>query len=377
MGFVKFNERVLANTGKKRILSLDGGGIRGLMTVQLLKEIELIIRQRTHNPDAKIRDYFDLVGGTSTGAILAGAISIGKTADELHDIYSEVGKEIFKTSFFRHGIFRAKFATKPINAALTKHFGEKTMEDIAHEGIGLAIVTKRADTGSVWVVDNNPNGKYFNYADGPNKDYKLKQIIRASTAAPMYFDSEEIKISASQMGRFVDGAVSPHNNPAFQLFMLSTIKGYEYHWQTGDENLFILSLGTGSWSKRCKNVNNKFKFNLSAKDAVTSILSIMDDNAELNQLMMQWLGTATGVVDDVDSLVGNLQAETLAEKSLFSYMRYNPQLDKDWLAEALSLHYSENEIQTVRKMDSIDSMEMLTEIGRAYAKHIMHAEHIL
>jgi len=376
MSFEKFNSRILNKSGKKRILALDGGGIRGLMTVQMLKELESVIQQKTNNPNAKIRDYFDLIGGTSTGAILAGAIAIGKTADELHDIYTDVGKGIFKPSFFRRGFFRAKFATKPINDALNKHFQDKTMEDIAHEGVGLAIVTKRADTCSVWVIDNNPNGKYFNYADGPNKDYQLKQIIRASTAAPMYFDSEEIKISESQMGRFVDGGVSPHNNPAFQLFMLSTIKGYKYEWETGDDNLFILSLGTGSWSKRCKNVNNKFKLNLAAKDAVSSVLSIMDDTTELNQLMMQWLGTPTGAVDDIDRIVGNLKHETLTAKSLFTYMRYDPLLEQKWLTENLKLDYSNKQIQNLRKMDSIKTMDMLIEVGTKYAKQVIKAEHI-
>ncbi len=378
MAYEKYRERVLGKQGKKRILALDGGGIRGLMTVQLLKKLEIIIREKTGNPDALLRDYFDLIGGTSTGAILAGAIAIGKTAEELDEIYCDVGQKIFKRSLFRFGIFRAKFETLAINNALHEHFGDMTMEDTTNEGVGLAIISKRIDTGSVWVTDNNPDGKYYNYEHGPNKDYILRQIIRASTAAPMYFSPEKIKITKDQEGEFVDGGVSPHNNPALQLFLLATVKGYRYNWEKGEDKMFILSLGTGSWSKNAEDVNNRYKFNMSAKDAVSSLLSIMDDSDELNQQLLQLMGKSTGAVGDIDSVVGNLCDEMLAAEPMFSYMRYDPKIEKNWLAEELGLsHYTAKDIRNVKKMDATHTTKMLKEIGKAYADKMIKAEHIV
>ncbi len=85
----------LSSSGPKRILALDGGGIRGALTVGFLKRIEQILRERHGRPDLLLCDYFDLIGGTSTGAIIAAALSIGMSADEVTRSYLEFGGEVF------------------------------------------------------------------------------------------------------------------------------------------------------------------------------------------------------------------------------------------------------------------------------------------
>ncbi len=74
--------------GPKKILSLDGGGIRGALTLGYLKKIEDILKDRNPDkPDFRLCDYFDLIGGTSTGAIIAASLAIGKTVDEIKTLY--------------------------------------------------------------------------------------------------------------------------------------------------------------------------------------------------------------------------------------------------------------------------------------------------
>ncbi|CAA6827194.1 MAG: Patatin [uncultured Thiotrichaceae bacterium] len=377
MDYTKYRENVLSK-GKKRILALDGGGIRGLFTVQLLKRLESIIRERTNDPNALLRDYFHLVGGTSTGAIIAGAIATGKTADELDTIYRDLGQSIFKSNPLRFGLFRSKFDSAPINAALDAHFDDMLIRDTTELGIGLSVVGKRMDTGSSWVVDNNPDGKYFSPEKGNNGNYSLKQVIRASTAAPVYFDPEYIPISDTQMGKFVDGGVSPHNNPALQMFMLATMKGYKYNWDKGEDNLFILSLGTGNWANKIPVHPDKFSLFHSAKNAILAVLSVMDDNQELNQCMMQWFGKATGPVRDIDRVIGNLESELLCDVPLFSYMRYDAMIDRSWLARELGItHFSDQQIERMRAMDALDTMDLLSEMGQKYAEKLIKPEHIL
>ena len=75
-------ERLTA-AGPKRILALDGGGIRGALTLGCLERIEAILRQRHRRPDLRLCEYFDLIGGTSTGAIIAAALAIGLGAFNL------------------------------------------------------------------------------------------------------------------------------------------------------------------------------------------------------------------------------------------------------------------------------------------------------
>jgi uncharacterized protein len=78
-------DRHLFGPGPKRILALDGGGVRGVIAVAFLERIEAVIGKQTGG-DIRLCDWFDLIGGTSTGAIIAGALAFGKTTAELKDI---------------------------------------------------------------------------------------------------------------------------------------------------------------------------------------------------------------------------------------------------------------------------------------------------
>jgi hypothetical protein len=89
---------------------------------------------------------------------------------------------------------------------------------------GLCVVSKRMDTGSPWILSNNPRAPYWNTVASDaavgqkgytgNQHYKLANLVRASTAAPFYFDPEWLPIIDGEApGLFVDGGVTPHNNP--------------------------------------------------------------------------------------------------------------------------------------------------------------------
>lgn len=76
------------NAGPKRILALDGGGIRGILTLEYLAAIETQLRERYKNNDLLLCDYFDLIGGTSTGSIIAAGLALGFSVDELFSFLS-------------------------------------------------------------------------------------------------------------------------------------------------------------------------------------------------------------------------------------------------------------------------------------------------
>ena len=378
MSYEKFRERVLAKDGKlKRILAVDGGGIRGLITVQFLKRIEKIIREKTGDDNALLKDYFHLVGGTSTGSVIAALVAIGKTADEMDTMYRTLGTDVFKPDITRMGIFRSKYSSKKIADALQAELNDMTMEDVAELGIGYCAVTKRLDTSSAWPIDNNPEGTYFNKPGAyPNKDYLLRQIIRASTAAPTYFDPELIEVEPGKPGLFVDGGVSPHNDPAFQLYMLATIAGYGYNWETGDDKIFVLSLGTGCWATQLDNVEKDAK-DPAFKNGLTSLASLMNDSRELNELVMQWIGKPTGPVEPIDSVVGDLANELMADRALCSYMRYNIRIEKDWLANELGLDYPEEMVKNLRDLGEIKMLDEFAKLGQVYAEKKINPEEIL
>src|SRR5688572_28145857 len=92
--------------GLKRILALDGGGVRGILTLGYLARIEKILRQRSGgDPAFRLSDYFDLIGGTSTGSIIAAALPLGFTVEELRALYMSLAKEIFKKPIWRFGLY--------------------------------------------------------------------------------------------------------------------------------------------------------------------------------------------------------------------------------------------------------------------------------
>ncbi|MFM1892030.1 MAG: hypothetical protein RLZ44_1107 [Pseudomonadota bacterium] len=370
-------EQHLFDPGPKRILALDGGGIRGILTLQILRRIETLLRARSgRGEDFRLCDYFDLIGGTSTGAIIAAGLAVGLSVDELEDMYKALGNDIFQDDYLRWGIFRPKFSAKPLRTALEATFGDIRLGDPAIR-TSLAVMLKRLDTGSPWVLHNNPKGRYFQKRPGgkgvANRDYLLRDVVRASTAAPHYFEPEMITVAEDAAGHqvqgaFVDGGVSPHNNPALQLLLLATLKGYGLHWSTGADQLLLVSLGTGRW-EMAEDPAALGKA-MDIKLAMQSLASLMDDALALNELLLQWLsGSATA--RPIDREVGDLAGDVLGGGAPWlSYHRYNAVLSADWLQQHVGLALTPKELDKLQQMDEPKNMGLLVKIGKAAAKQV-------
>jgi patatin-like phospholipase/acyl hydrolase len=87
-------QKRLSALGPKRILALDGGGIRGAITLGFLVQLEKHLRKRHDNPNLLLRDYFDLIGGTSTGSIIAASLAIGMNTTDILTEYEKMGDQI-------------------------------------------------------------------------------------------------------------------------------------------------------------------------------------------------------------------------------------------------------------------------------------------
>ncbi len=357
----------LFGPGPKRILALDGGGIRGILTLQLLRRIEKLVRARTGNNSAVLSDYFDLIGGTSTGAIIACALALGWPVERIEKVYRKLGNSIFESSFFRQGLLRPKFSAEPVKQALKEEIGDIRLGGPELK-TGFAVVVKRMDTGSPWVIHNNPRGRFFEQVPGsnstPNKDYLLRDVVRASTAAPTYFEPEKIRVADDMEGAFVDGGVSPHNSPALQLLMFATLEGYELRWSTGADRLLIVSLGTGTKTLR---LEPEDVMNMKAVDlGVRGLSSLMDDAGALNELLLQWMSSSETAIE-IDSEIGDLRGEILGGgKPLLTYLRYDVRFDDAWLRDKLS----PEQLASIAEMDRPENLDKLVEIGKAAADRI-------
>ncbi len=367
----------LFGPGPKRILSLDGGGVRGILTLQYLREIETLLRTRKGNdPNFRLCHYFDLIGGTSTGSIIATGLALGWSVEKLEGLYNQLAEQVFTRSLWRFGILQSKFPRTPLMKALTAQFGDRTLgsEDLQ---TGLMIMTKRLDTGSPWPLMNNPKGRYFNPVGKkgktkPNKDYLLREVVRASTAAPHYFNPERLTIANAVDGAFVDGGVSPHNNPALQLLLMATTEGFGLQWKTGPDHLLLVSVGTGTQEVRLS--AQEVMDMSSAKVSLQALMSLMNDCDAMNQTILQWMSRSP-TAWEIDREVGDLRHDVVGGAELFSYLRYNVVLDREWLKRELHVDLKPREVKGLQDMDKPNNMSRLALLGRVASQQQIQAAH--
>ncbi|MGY4316145.1 patatin-like phospholipase family protein [Bradyrhizobium sp. JR3.5] len=360
------------DAGPKRILALDGGGIRGILTLEYVGAIETMLRQRFGKNDLLLCDYFDLIGGTSTGSIIAAGLACGMTVDALKKLYRSIGTDIFQESFWRRGLLAPKFNSDALQRALDAQLGADTVIGGDRIRTGLMIMTKRLDTGSPWPLHNNPDA-VFAKQDGA---LRLTQVVRASTAAPTYFKPEEITISARDghtvNGAFVDGGVSPFNDPALQLLMLAVLHGHGFRWHTGKDKLLLISVGTGVFKATYS--TDQIVHMPAAEQGVRSLQSLMDDCSRHNHGMLQWL-TNCVTPWPIDRAVTDMIADSQNGPQLATYARYNVLLETAWLKEKLHIDRTPDALAKVAAMDDPKNMDELAGIGQLAAKEQVRPEH--
>lgn len=212
-----------------RVLSLDGGGIRGVVTLVWLAELE----KQLDNP---LHTYFDLIIGTSTGAIIGCGLSSGYDASTMLDMYIENGKYIFDGGknrlwnkicrFFSDGLSSPSYSGEGLRLVMDKVFGKKTLKDLNKPTM---VTSYNLRTGKPLIF------KSFN---NDHENLSIAQVCKASASAPTFFPAEIMKINGEECPILDGGVVS--NNPSLcglaEAFRL---------YGTNCDNLLLSSFGTG------------------------------------------------------------------------------------------------------------------------------------
>lgn len=388
--------------GKKKLLTLDGGGIRGIMTVEILAGLEAMLREKLGADDSfRLSHYFDYVGGTSTGAIIATCVSLGMRVSEIRDFYVANGEAMFdKAGLLRR--FRYKYDDDRLAAKLREVLsvrdekgksvknskGEVELLTLGSKQLQtlLLVVMRNATTDSPWPLSNNPHAKYNDpQREDSNLELPLWQIVRASTAAPVYFPPEVVKVGRKEFV-FVDGGITPYNNPAFLIFLMSTVGAYRLGWETGADRMLIVSVGTGSSPDANEDLAPGEMNLLYNAGSIPSALMYAASNEQ--DLLCRVFGDCR-VGDQLDREVGDLvdrEVEDLVDREstaasasvpglrpkLFTYLRYNAELSRAGL-DALGLpNVHPKQVQT---LDAVDRIPELQEVGRAVVKSKMRPGH--
>jgi hypothetical protein len=173
-------------------------------------------------------------------------------------------------------------------------------------------------------------------------------------------------------GAFVDGGVSPHNNPALQLLLMATTEGFGLKWLTGADQLLLVSVGTGAQEIRtpAKDIMEMS----SAKVAFQALASLMNDCDAMNQTVLQWMSRSP-TAWTIDRELGNLQNDVLGGKELFSYLRYNVVLDREWLQTHLQVDLKASEVKGLQEMDKPKNMSKLALLGATASQIQIQPDH--
>ena len=205
------------------ILSIDGGGVRGIFPALLIEEIEKRTRRKSN-------ELFKIIAGTSIGSLIGGGLAIGIPADKIVRLWESEAKNIFNRSLFRevttiNGYFAPRWSVDPLEKLLEDNFGDVLLKDTSTELICSAIETTKNDP---WCFNRNAA------ANNPTlSSIKVREVIRSSAAAPGFFRSSPININGEQLN-FVDGSLFAPNP-----------SNVAYSFAGNPEHSLVLSLGTG------------------------------------------------------------------------------------------------------------------------------------
>lgn len=364
-----------------RMLSLDGGGIRGLITLGILERIEKLVQEKTGR---KLEEYFDYIAGTSTGAIIAAGLSRGLTTADLIKFYTSSGKQMFDPAWLLERI-KYLYTADPLKAQLQDVFGRDSSLEPDNLKCLLLVVTRNVTTDSPWPISSNPDAKYN---DPARKDCNLRiplwQLVRASTAAPVYFPPEVVQWDPTDPSKtfvFVDGGVTPYNNPAFLLYRMATEPAYRLNWKKGEDNLLILSIGTGAAESLGATAARP---NKNIVSTVAGLPGELMYGIQVDQdVSCRAVGRCTfGARLDreiMDMVPRQLREEMTLEEQYaapvvplstnlgrhFLYVRYNADLSDAGLKD---LGFVNMNAASIQKMDAVENIPILLDIGRAAVK---------
>ena len=246
------------------ILSIDGGGIRGVFAAQILKCIKEELK-------IKFFEKFDIIAGTSTGSIIAAGLAIDYPIEEIVDLYQKKGKKIFYRNYSEKfnwinwkGFFKSKYTNKYLKQELSSVFQDKTLSNTKTR---LIIPASDISNGNVFVLKSNYDPNFVR-----DKDIRIADAVLASCSAPTYFDPHKIKKYL-----LADGGLWA-NNPS--LVALTEAMGRRL--QISRKNIRIISIGTGIGKKYYdpKDVKKQWGLKQWGTGLVSTIMNLQSVNVD-------------------------------------------------------------------------------------------------
>jgi len=326
------------------IISLDGGGIRGILTLQLLKKMEEIA-------GLQLSQFCDLFAGTSTGAIIAGLMASGHSAIEIEQLYIQLVSKVF----LKRGLLANRYLDPPAydkvnyRHSLKDVMDDSTLKDACvKNGVDIFITSKNITDNDeeFFTCFNTPAG-----IQGTYQDALLRTVMEATMSAPTYFRPLE---------RFIDGGTTTYNNPSLAALMEAV--EYDGKGKYAVEDITMYSMGTG---KLVKSVSPADGANPPGIDAYFWLNYVMDESSQDASSMQNDL-LRSKMMSSLDFRRFQISFDTIAMQKL-----PDRDISSIHFSNANTLHdLTDAELQNV-EMDDVSKFDLMKEIGLAMVDYIM------
>lgn len=322
-----------------RVLSVTGGGLLGVVPAAMLVRLEALGRA-AYGPNYRLHHSFDMVGGTSTGAVIATCVALGLSASDIAHIYLRDAPNGFKPRRAALPFFHDRLNDDLFMAHITRWTGQQRL---SRQGLNcdLTILVKNLSRAIPMAFSTMSNGlepRHCLGAEVRGDELPLDKLLRASTAAPGLFRPAMLPTAPDGgLDLCIDGALSPFNNPAVLLNAIA-MEG-----QPGE--IVLTGLGTGSSRPRYRSER------LLRQPAMRRLISGL-------------AGTITDVVSHADSVLAHLSEQP---GSRTAFKRYDLDLSDDGL-RALDPSLSRRDLTEMRSFAVPKGKSRLFDIALAYAE---------
>jgi hypothetical protein len=327
----------------KIILSMDGGGIRGIFTLQLLKKLEELAGSPCY-------EWCDMVAGTSTGAIIAGLILNKKDATQIEELYTQLVSRVFtKRSFLANRFYNPPaFDKKNYRSLLKNIIGNSSLEDLNKaNGLDCLFTAKDMAAGeeTFFTCINNKG-----IMRGTYKSVLLRGVLETTMSAPTYF---------SPLERFVDGGTTTYNNPAASAVLEALIYGGAGKYKQNE--LTVLSFGTAT---SLRFVDPKKTADPKGLDTMFWLNYVMEETSkDASEMQVDIL--RSGLFRGMDFRRFQLSLdETSIQKLPDRNIEHVPEVEADWL------HELSDEVLSHIDMADVSRFPLMKAIGESTADFI-------
>lgn len=216
------------------VLSIDGGGMKGIISAKVLVELENLIQQYSQNSNARIGDYFDLIAGTSTGSILTALYLTPEnghpkySAKQILDFYLTLGPSIFQKQSL-YPLFGSKYMSRDFEKTLTDIIGTIRISDL----LKPCLIASYDTTARKAIFFNTETGR-----KDASRNYLVADAVRASCAAPTYYPPVCLTNPPVCPSCYVDGGVVA-NNPS----LCALIEALKLPRCTSIHDIYLMSVG--------------------------------------------------------------------------------------------------------------------------------------